>query len=74
MRRKFARRANRFPAMVATYCLGVMNDNFFKQAACLIAISAGLAQLQGIGGIIFTIPWLIFAAPGGLVRRPILKA
>jgi len=32
----------KFAAMVATYALGVFNDNFFKQAACLTAIAIGV--------------------------------
>lgn len=51
--------------MASTYCMGVFNDNFFKQASCLLAIYIGRAELQGTITIIFTLPWLLFAAPAG---------
>jgi len=59
------RARGKFAAMAATYCLGVFNDNFFKQAACLIAIYIGRPELQGVAVVIFTLPWLLFAAPAG---------
>jgi len=55
----------KFIAMAATYSLGVFNDNFFKQAACLLAVSVGLARLQGDAGVLFTVPFILLAAPAG---------
>ncbi len=55
----------KFAAMAATYCLGAFNDNFFKQAACLIAIFAGRPRLQGEIVVVFSLPWLLLAAPAG---------
>ncbi|HIQ37296.1 MAG TPA: MFS transporter, partial [Desulfocapsa sulfexigens] len=37
--------SSRFFAMAATYFLGVFNDNFFKQAALLLAVLSGLSGL-----------------------------
>ncbi len=54
-----------FPAMAATYCLGVFNDNYFKQAAMLLAVSLGLNQLQGWATMLFALPFILFSAPGG---------
>lgn len=51
--------------MAATYCLGVFNDNYFKQAAMLLAVSAGLSQLQGWATVLFALPFILFAAHGG---------
>ncbi|SHO49870.1 MFS transporter [Desulfopila aestuarii] len=51
--------------MAATYCLGVFNDNYFKQAAMLLAVSAGLNQLQGWATVLFALPFILFAAHGG---------
>ena len=34
--------------MAASYSLGVFNDNFFKQVAILLAISAALDWLSGL--------------------------
>ena len=64
-RAQIARARKPFAAMVGTYCLGAMNDNFFKQAGCLIAITVGFEQLQGLGGLVFTLPWLLFASQAG---------
>jgi len=65
MQQQIRQARGKFAAMVATYSLGVFNDNFFKQAACLMAIYAGRDTLQGIAAAVFTIPWLLFAAPAG---------
>ncbi|WP_136809389.1 MFS transporter [Desulfosediminicola flagellatus] len=53
------------PAMAASYCLGVFNDNYFKQAAMLLAVAAGLNQLQGWAAILFALPFILFSAHGG---------
>lgn len=55
----------KFAAMAATYCLGVFNDSFFRQSAMLIAVAAGLKDIQGCVMAIFTLPYLLFAAPAG---------
>ena len=55
----------KFAAMAGTYTLGVFNDNFFKQSACLVAIFIGAPEMQGLATIIFTLPWLLCAAPAG---------
>lgn len=60
---RLARR--KFLAMAATYAMGVFNDNFFKQAAMLLALDAGRVSLQGWATTIFTLPFLLFAAPAG---------
>lgn len=55
----------RFIAMAATYFCGVFNDNFFKQAALLLAVSAGLSELQGKATMLFSLPFILFSAHGG---------
>ncbi len=55
----------KFLAMAATYSLGAFNDNFFKQAASLLAVSMGLAHLQGWATVLFTLPFILLAAPAG---------
>jgi MFS family permease len=54
-----------FVAMAAAYALGVFNDNFFKQAALLIAIAIHRSWMQGWATAIFSLPFLLFAAPAG---------
>jgi len=56
---------SKFIAMAATYFLGAFNDNFFKQAALLLAVSAGLNQLQGTATILFALPFILFSAGAG---------
>lgn len=56
----------KFVAMAGAYCLGVFNDNFFKQAAALVAIYiAKQPGLKDLGAVMFSLPWLLFAAPAG---------
>ena len=54
-----------FIAMAAVFALGVFNDNFFKQAALLIAIAVGRSSIQGWATAIFSLPFLVFAAQAG---------
>jgi len=51
--------------MAASYSLGVFNDNFFKQAAMLLAIDAGRKEFQGWILFLFTAPFVLLAAPAG---------
>ena len=51
--------------MAATYSLGVFNDNFFRQSAMMIAVTAGQKYMQGYLMAIFALPYLLFAAPAG---------
>jgi len=54
-----------FAAMVGAYFFGVFNDNYFKQAAMLLAVTAGLSHLQGTATILFSLPFILFSAYGG---------
>jgi len=44
---------------------GVFNDSFFRQSAMLLAISEGARSKQGWIMALFTVPYLIVAAPAG---------
>lgn len=55
----------KFIAMATTYCLGVFNDNYFKQAAMLMAVSVGLSQLQGAATVLFALPFILFSSYAG---------
>jgi acyl-[acyl-carrier-protein]-phospholipid O-acyltransferase/long-chain-fatty-acid--[acyl-carrier-protein] ligase len=59
------RARGRFAAMSGTYGLGVFNDNFFKQAACLLAVYLGWPTFQMYVVVLFTLPWLLFPAWAG---------
>jgi MFS family permease len=45
--------------------MGAFNDNYFKQAASLMAIAAMQPKLQGYAAVVFTLPFILFAAPAG---------
>ncbi len=55
----------RFAAMAGAFFLGVFNDNFYKQAVLVLAVAAGRTDLQGLAVTVFTLPYLVFAAPAG---------
>jgi acyl-[acyl-carrier-protein]-phospholipid O-acyltransferase/long-chain-fatty-acid--[acyl-carrier-protein] ligase len=55
----------KFIAMAMTYFLGVFNDNFFKQAILLLAVTAGMNQIQGFATELFSLPFILFSAWGG---------
>jgi acyl-CoA synthetase (AMP-forming)/AMP-acid ligase II/1-acyl-sn-glycerol-3-phosphate acyltransferase/acyl carrier protein len=55
----------KFIAMAISYCLGVFNDNYFKQAAMLMAVSAGLSGLQGTATVLFALPFILFSSWAG---------
>ncbi|MDD5676502.1 MAG: MFS transporter [Kiritimatiellae bacterium] len=59
------RARTKFVAMAATFSLGVFNDNFYKQAVLLLAVGAGRPDMQGYALALFTLPFIVFAAPAG---------
>lgn len=54
-----------FLAMVTSYAMGTFNDNFFKQAALLLAVTAGLAPFQSQATILFSLPFVLLSAYAG---------
>ena len=60
--------------MGATYALGTFNDIFFKLAACLLALSIGLKEIQGHAGIIFALPFVLFSAWAGWLADRLPKS
>jgi acyl-[acyl-carrier-protein]-phospholipid O-acyltransferase / long-chain-fatty-acid--[acyl-carrier-protein] ligase len=55
----------KFAAMVAVYFAGTLNDNFCRQGVMLLAVAAGLSRLQSYITVLFTVPFIIFAAYAG---------
>ncbi len=55
----------KFVAMAATFSLGTFNDNFYKQSVLLLAVGAGHPEMQGYALALFTLPFILFAAPAG---------
>lgn len=56
---------SKFLSMAVAYSLGVFNDNFFKQAALLLAVEANREEIGGVATILFTLPFILLAAPAG---------
>ncbi|MBN2644018.1 MAG: MFS transporter [Desulfuromonadaceae bacterium] len=54
-----------FLCMAASYFWGAFNDNFYKQAALLVAVTLGMAGIQGRATMLFALPFLLFSALGG---------
>lgn len=59
------RARGRFACMASSYGLGVFNDNFFKQAALVLFVATGHNEMQGYALSVFTLPFILFAAPAG---------
>lgn len=51
--------------MGACYALGTFTDNFFKQAAILMAAAAQLGAIQSLATILFSLPFIVFSAWAG---------
>ena len=52
-------------ALGASYVMGTFNDNFFKQAGLLLAVSAGNAFFQAQVTFLFALPFVLFSAWSG---------
>ena len=52
----------RFIGMAIAYATGTFNDNFFKAAALLLAVDAGLHTIQGVATFLFALPFVLFSA------------
>ena len=55
----------KFAAMVAAYGLGVFNDGLYRQSAMLVAFAVGRGSMQALIFALFTLPYLLAAAPAG---------
>ena len=65
LRARVRRARGKCIAMAVSYSLGTFNDNFFRQACNLMAISMGSVGFQSVAMTLFGLPYLIFAAPAG---------
>jgi MFS family permease len=52
----------RLVGMGVAYATGTFNDNFFKQAALLLAATTGLHAIQGLATFLFALPFVLFSA------------
>ena len=64
----------KFACIASAYGLGVFNDNFYKQAALVLFVAAGLNNMQGYALAVFTLPFILFAAPAGWCADRFMKS
>ena len=64
----------KFACIASAYGLGVFNDNFFKQAALVLFVAAGRNDMQGYALTVFTLPFILFAAPAGWCADRFMKS
>jgi acyl-[acyl-carrier-protein]-phospholipid O-acyltransferase/long-chain-fatty-acid--[acyl-carrier-protein] ligase len=57
----------KFTAMVGVYFAGTLNDNFCRQCVMLLAVAGGMASMQSYITVLFTAPFIIFAAYAGFL-------
>lgn len=62
MPQKLARQAM---TLGLSYTLGTFNDNFFKQAVLLLAVSLHFNDMQSWGTILFSLPFVLFSSWAG---------
>lgn len=53
--------------MVGVYFAGTLNDSFCRQSVMILAVAGGLAYLQSYITVLFTLPFVIFAAYAGFL-------
>ncbi len=51
--------------MSACYALGTFTDNFYKQAAILLAAASQMTSMQSLATLLFSLPYILFSAWAG---------
>lgn len=54
-----------FAAIALSYFMGLFNDNFYKEAALFIAVAENNLGIQAMAAAVFTLCYMLAAAPGG---------
>jgi len=65
LRQQIVQARSKFLAMATCYGMGTFNDNFFRQATLMLAVSAGKEEFQQYAIVLFGLPYLLFSAPAG---------
>jgi len=60
-------------AMSSCYALGTFTDNFYKQAAILMAASMQMTDMQSRATVLFSLPFILFSAWGGAMADRVAK-
>ena len=53
--------------MGSCYALGTFADNFYKQAAVLMAAAAQMTDVQSLATVLFSLPFVLFSAQAGWI-------
>lgn len=59
--------------MGSCYALGTFTDNFYKQAAILLAASTQMSSMQSIATVLFSLPFIVFSAWAGWLADRMVK-
>lgn len=59
--------------MGACYALGTFTDNFYKQAAILLAASTQMTSVQSVATVLFSLPFIVFSAWAGWLADRMVK-
>ncbi len=59
--------------MGACYALGTFTDNFYKQAAILLAASTQMGSMQSVATVLFSLPFIVFSAWAGWLADRMVK-
>lgn len=59
--------------MGSCYALGTFTDNFYKQAAILLAASTQMTSVQSIATMLFSLPFILFSAWAGWLADRMVK-
>ena len=59
--------------MGGCYALGTFTDNFYKQAAILLAASTQMSSMQSIATVLFSLPFIVFSAWAGWLADRMVK-
>ena len=59
--------------MGSCYALGTFTDNFYKQAAILLAAAAQMTSMQSVATVLFSLPFILFSAWAGWLADRMVK-
>ncbi len=59
--------------MGSCYALGTFTDNFYKQAAVLLAASTQMTEAQSLATVLFSLPFILFSAWAGWLADRLVK-
>ena len=73
MKRASPSQSSTVAGMGACYALGTFTDNFYKQAAILLAASTQMTAMQSVATVLFSLPFIVFSAWAGWLADRMVK-